>query len=111
MAGRYRVPCLAYYPWVKVRVACGLCPNRHGVYSLARLAARYGSETPLDDVLAGIAADCPYPRPDPGPADRKLQKYNARCHAYFPDLVGPPPRPPDLPVAMMKPRLIQGGKG
>lgn len=92
---RYRVPCMAHYPRVQVRVACGMCPNRWAVYSLARLAARYGSETPLDDVLAGIAADCPYPRHDPGPAVRKPPKYNARCHAYFPDLV-PPPRPPGL---------------
>ncbi|GEP12423.1 hypothetical protein MMMDOFMJ_4719 [Methylobacterium gnaphalii] len=111
MADRPHVPCLAYYPWIIVRVKCDLCPNRHGVYRLARLAAKYGSETPIADMLAGIASDCLYPRPNPGPGARKLQKYSARCHAYFPDIANPPPKPPDLPAAMMRPRLIEGGQG
>ncbi|MCP1546995.1 putative SOS response-associated peptidase YedK [Methylorubrum zatmanii] len=32
------IPCLALYPYVVVRVECGICPARRGAYRLARLA-------------------------------------------------------------------------
>ena len=41
---------LSEFPWVVVRVGCGLC-NRKGEYRLARLAAKYGSE-----IAAGAGA-------------------------------------------------------
>lgn len=102
--------CLALYPYVVVRVECRICPSRQGSYRLARLAAKYGPETPLDDVLSRIAADCPYQRGPARPGDKPLGQYVARCHAYFPDIVRPAPLPPDLPPALMRPRLVVGGK-
>ncbi len=99
------VRCLAQYPFVIVRVACGMCEHRQGSYRLARLAQRFGADTPLERVLEGIAHDCPYPPPD------KVQgnQYHPRCHAYFPDLTGAP-RPPDLPPGLAKLTVLRGGK-
>lgn len=100
------VSCLAQYPYVVVRVACDFCSKRKGSYRLARLAAKFGPETPLAVVLARIAFDCPYR----GNEHRHTNQYVPQCHAHFPDLARPIPRPPDLPPGMVKPRLIQGGK-
>jgi hypothetical protein len=36
--------CLAFYPFVVVRIACRVC-SRSGAYRLARLAAKHGPET------------------------------------------------------------------
>ncbi|MFE1603310.1 hypothetical protein [Methylobacterium sp. ID0610] len=104
--GGAKVTCLAQYPYVIVRVACGMCASRRGSYRLARLAERFGADTPLERVLEGIAADCPYPPPD----KVRGNQYHPRCHAYFPDLVEAP-RPPDLPPALTKLRVLPGGKG
>ena len=68
-------------------VACVFCPRR-GRYRIVRLAARYGPEAPLDQILADIAGNCQYWRPDPRP-------YEPRCGARFEDLVEL--RPQDLP--------------
>ncbi|TXN19963.1 hypothetical protein FV217_19610 [Methylobacterium sp. WL9] len=87
------IPCLTAYPYVVVRVACDLCPRRTGSYRLARLAAKYGPETPLDRVLAWIAFDCPW-------RDSWANDYVPRCHAHFSDIGRPAPRPPDLPGLM-----------
>ncbi|MCJ2079398.1 hypothetical protein MKK68_27850 [Methylobacterium sp. E-016] len=99
------VPCLAAYPFIVIRVACTLCPHRSGSYRLARLAAKFGPETPLADVLERIALDCPW-RERPGA--RRGNQYVPRCQAHFPDLdrAGPP----DLPPGMGGLRLIRGGK-
>ena len=50
------VPCLAAYPYVIVRVACSHCPNRTGSYRLARLAARLGPETSLEEHASACSA-------------------------------------------------------
>ena len=49
---------LASYPYVIVRIGCPQCRDRQGSYRLARLAAKFGPETPLDEVLDRIAMDC-----------------------------------------------------
>jgi hypothetical protein len=86
---------LVDYPWVLVRVRCEVC-KRAGTYRLARLAARYGSEILLDDLIARISADCAW-RDDPR---------GKGCGAYFSDL--PPRRPPDMPARAL--RVVAGGK-
>ncbi|MCF4127556.1 hypothetical protein HBB12_019620 [Methylobacterium sp. SyP6R] len=82
-----------------------MCPHRQGSYRLARLAQRFGADTPLERVLEGIARDCSYPPPD----KVRGNQYQPRCHAYFPDLRGAP-RPPDLPPALSRLRLVKGGR-
>ena len=52
------VPRLSSYPYVVVRVVCLTC-RRLGSYLLAQLAARFGPEAPLTEVLAALAGDCP----------------------------------------------------
>jgi hypothetical protein len=87
------------YPYVVVRFACRDCP-RLGRYRLAVLAARFGAEMPMVDVLEAIAGDC---------ARNRERHPGRRCQAYLPDLVAP--RPPDLPAAVGRRfRLIAGGK-
>ncbi len=96
---------LSEYPWVIVRLGCRYC-DRHGRYRLARLAAKFGAEISLDDLLDKLAHDCPWRR---DPADQPAGKYDPKCGAMFIDLVGPP-RPSDLPPGAMGLRVIQGGK-
>lgn len=100
------VASLAEFPYVVVRVACTFCPKRNGSYRLARLAAKFGPETPLAEVLERIAFDCPYR----GNEHRRKNKYVPQCHARFLDLDGPTPPPPDLPPTVTKLRVVQGGK-
>lgn len=100
------VPNLAAYPYVVVRVACTMCPHRTGSYRLARLAARFGPETPLEEVLRQLALDCPH---QGRPGMRRGNKYVPRCHAHFPDLERVS-TPPDLPPGLMGLRVIQGGR-
>ncbi len=95
---------LHQYPWVVVRFRCDLC-KRQGQYRLARLAAKFGSEIPMDTLLDHIAFDCPW---RPGPKERLPGKYEVKCRAFFPDLVRPPP--PDLPPFATPLRVINGGK-
>jgi hypothetical protein len=52
---------LSSYPFVIVRIGCSLC-GRNGAYRLARLAAKYGPEIPLDQLLEELALDCPWRR-------------------------------------------------
>ena len=96
---------LSEYPWVIVRLGCRYC-NRRGQYRLARLAAKFGAEIGLDDLLDRLAFDCPWRR---SPTDRRPGKYDVTCGAMFIDLDGPPP-PSDLPPGAMGLRIIQGGK-
>lgn len=91
---------LAFFPYVVVRIRCQSC-DRQGSYRLARLAAKFGAEMPLNEVMARITVDCPW---------REERRARARgCKAFFPDLTGPP-RPPDLPPGLAPLRLIKGGK-
>jgi hypothetical protein len=87
---------LADFPSIVVRLRCEVC-KRAGAYRLARLAAKYGSEILLDDLLVRISADCAW-RDEPR---------GSGCGVRFADL--PPRRPPDLPAALRM-RVIRGGK-
>lgn len=96
---------LSSYPYVVVRVGCDLC-HRRGAYRLARLAATFGPEIEMDDLLRRLALDC---RHAEGPHRRTGNQYVPKCHARFVDLGWPRP-PPDLPPAMAGLKLIRGGK-
>jgi hypothetical protein len=87
---------LVDYPYVLVRLRCDAC-NRAGAYRLARLAVKYGAEMLLDDLLVRLSSDCPW-HDDP----------RGRCAVRFTDM--PPRRPPDLPPAVIKLRLVKGGR-
>jgi hypothetical protein len=95
---------LSAYPWVVVRLCCDVC-GRKGGYRLARLAARYGPERPLLEVLGALSADC---------SVRDLSRYDHAqgwrdgCGARFADL-GPIKPPPDLLPDLRRLRLIEGG--
>ena len=93
---------LAHFPFVLVRIACRQCP-RHGTYRLARLAAKFGPETTLRDLLDQLSYDCMWRAERRGKA-----KDAATCAIYLPDLEQP--KPPDLPSGMVKLRVIKGSK-
>lgn len=95
---------LATYPYVVVRIGCDRCPRRKGQYRLARLAQRFGAETPLDQVLREVAADCPWWEPE---SRRGPSQYVPKCAARFVDL-DPPPRLADLPPGMLGLRVFGG---
>jgi hypothetical protein len=101
-----RMDRLSEYPFIWVRIGCELCPHRKGRYRLARLAAKFGPECPLDELLEKLAFDCKW-RTAPG--ERPPGKYDPKCKARFVDLEGPR-IPPDLPPTMMGLRVIRGGK-
>ena len=92
---------LSSYPYVIVRIACRRC-TRKGSYRLARLAAKYGAEIPMMELLAHLAGDCAiWETRHPG---------TPRCGAYFVDLDFPAP-PPDRPTeGMRRLRLVKGGR-
>jgi hypothetical protein len=90
---------LASFPFVIVRIGCEGC-TRQGAYRLARLAAKYGAEIAMPDLLAKLAADCLWMNP--------RHPYAGRCQARFVDLDGPR-RPPDSPARRL--RVVRGGRG
>jgi hypothetical protein len=81
---------LVSYPYVKVRISCALC-QRVGVYRLARLAAHYGAEIELDDLLTRLV---------PCPARNPCDPLHRECQVRYTDL-DPPMRPPDQPQAVI----------
>lgn len=87
---------LVDFPYVLVRLRCDAC-KRAGAYRLARLAVKYGAEILLDDLLLRLSSDCPW-RDDP----------RGTCGVRFTDL--PPRRPPDLPPAALRFRIVKGGR-
>jgi hypothetical protein len=88
---------LVSYPYVIVRIACDRC-NRQGGFRLARLAAKYGADYPMDQLLADLAhRDCGH-RPENQRKGKRWTIAEKRCQAYYPDLERPMP-PPDLPAA------------
>jgi hypothetical protein len=88
------------YPYVVVRIGCRRC-TRKGSYRLARLAAKYGAEIPMIELLAHLAGDC---------AIWDTRHRGApRCGAYFVDLEFPAP-PPDRPTeGIRRLRLVKSG--
>lgn len=96
---------LSSYPYVVVRVACRLC-DRRGSYRLARLAAKFGPDIAMDELLEALAFNCRWRR---HPGQREPGKYDPKCGAYFPDLDSPRPRPDLPPAGAVRPlRLIRG---
>jgi hypothetical protein len=90
--------CLAHYPFVVVRIRCRACP-RKGSYRLARIAAKYGPEISLRDLLDRFSYDCLWRT-----AARSKKSKNT-CGVYLPDLEQR--RPPDMPPGMVKLRLVK----
>jgi hypothetical protein len=91
-----RVRRLVDFPYVLVRLRCDTC-KRAGAYRLPRLAVKYGAEILLEDLLVRLSADCPW-RDEP----------RGTCGARFTDM--PPQRPPDPPSALMRLRVVKGGR-
>ena len=86
---------LAHYPFVVVRIACRVC-SRRGSYRLARLAAKFGPESSLRDLLDSFTYDCLW---------RAEARSKSACGVHLPDLEQP--RPPDAPPGVVKLRLIK----
>jgi hypothetical protein len=90
------------YPYIVVRFACRDCP-RAGRYRLAALAERFGADADLRNVLEAVSSTCRAP----------VERHRGlTCAAYLIDL--PPPRPPDLPRALLpreRLKIIRGGRG
>ncbi len=76
---------LSEYPWMIVRLGCRYC-NRRGQYRLARLAAKFGPEIGLDELLDKLAFDCSWRR---DPTERRPGKYDPKCGAMFIDRNAP----------------------
>jgi hypothetical protein len=83
--------CLALYPFVAVRIACGVCSGR-GSYRLARLAAKFGPEISLRDLTDRFAYDRLWR------AEARSKRGRSSCGVYLPDLEQPRP-PDDRPAA------------
>jgi hypothetical protein len=92
---------LSQYPLARLRVACRVC-ERQGVYSVARLAERYGAEIKLEELLRLLTASCKWQRP---PQARAPRQYQPRCLAHYPDLIEPELNPPARRL-----RVVPGGR-
>ena len=88
---------LAFYPFVVVRIACRVC-SRNGAYRLARLAAKFGPEISLRDLLERFSYDCLWR------AEAHGKRGVSACGVYLPDLEQP--RPPDLPPGLVRLRVV-----
>ena len=93
--------CLAFYPFVVVRIACRVC-TRSGSYRLARLAAKHGPEITLRDLTDRFSYDCLWR------AEARSKRGKSACGVYLLDLENP--RPPDLPRSLVKLRLVKGDR-
>jgi len=69
-----------------VRIRCRLC-SRRGSYRLARLAAKFGPEITLRDLLDRFSYDCLWR------TEARSKRGKTGCGVYLPDLEHP--RPPD----------------
>jgi hypothetical protein len=98
---------LVDYPFVVVRVGCELCGRRTANYRLARLAAKFGPEISLRQLVEYLSWDCPVR--DPAIPSKRRRHRDVPCGAKLIDLNGPP-RPPDMPATMMRLKVV-GEKG
>jgi hypothetical protein len=91
---------LSQFPFVRLKVRCRPC-DRLGCYRLARLAARFGPEADLYEVvIPELALDCPY-------ISRKPKWFRWRtCQIEIDGL--DQPFVPDMPAEPLK--VIEGGK-
>jgi hypothetical protein len=84
---------LANYPYVVVRLGCDRC-TRTGAFCLARLAAKFGPDITLDQMIAKlVSAECPY--------WKTRHPYHGTCGARLIDLDGLR-EVPDLPPAILR---------
>jgi hypothetical protein len=84
---------LAFYPYVIVRVGCERC-TRKGAFRLARLAAKFGADITLDQLIAKlVAAECPF--------WKTRHRYHGSCQARLLDLDAFR-EVPDLPPAIFQ---------
>ena len=74
--------CLAFYPYVVVRIACRVC-SRTGSYRLARLAAKFGPEISLRDLTDRFSYDCLWR------VEARSKRGTSSCGVYLPDLEQP----------------------
>jgi hypothetical protein len=88
--------CLAHYPFVEVRIRCQVCARS---YRLARIAAKYGAEITLRDLLDRFSYDCLWR------TQSRTKRGRTDCGVYLPDLEYT--RPPDVPPGMVKLRLVK----
>src|SRR5258705_1041361 len=77
---------LLTYPYVVLRLACRYCA-RAGSYRLVRLAAKFGCEAHVADVVLRLAADCPYWKTNP--------RWPEGCGDFLPDPEAPRALPDD----------------
>jgi hypothetical protein len=92
--------CLAFYPFVLVRIRCRVC-SRSRSYRLARLPAKFGPEITLRDLMRRFSYDCLWR------TEARFKKGKSSCSVYLPDLEQP--RPPDVPPGLVKQRLVKDG--
>jgi hypothetical protein len=88
---------LTLYPYVVVRIRCRVC-SRNGAYRLARLAAKFGPEISLRDLLDRFSFDCLWR------AEAHGNRGVSACGVYLPDLEQL--RPPDLPPGLVRLRVV-----
>ena len=88
---------LAFYPFVVARITCRVC-SRNGAYRLARLAAKFGWEIGLRDLLDRFSYDCLWR------AEARGKRRVSACGVYLPDLEQP--RPPDMPPGLVRLRVV-----
>ena len=70
---------LALYPFVVVRIACRVC-SCNGAYRLPRLAAKFGPEIGLRDLLDRFSYDCLWR------AEARSRRGASSCGVYMRDL-------------------------
>ena len=90
--------CLAHYPFVVVRIRCRVC-SRKGSYRLARLAAKFGPEISLRDLLDRFSYDCLWR------TQSQTKKGRTDRGVYLPDL-----EQRRRPPGMVKLRLVKGSR-
>ena len=97
---------LAFYPLVVVRIACRVC-SRTGAYRLARLAAKFGPEIGLRDLLDRFSYDCLWL------AEARGKRGVSACGVYLPDVEHPrrPTCRPGLCACVSWPATIDGWPG